>query len=178
MEKRKNKKRADLTEKLKSGDMRTIRSAIGHIRKEGALEDIPGIIAALRQQERDIIRKEIQTLLCDIRIAGSQEYIINGIKDPINDGIKAELLSVCWESQQDYTQYLEVFISAFLNSGYRPSLEAFTVIEKIFLDYEMPSDKLAQTIEIIKASYPDLSENKRQLALVLLDSLENAGGPE
>jgi hypothetical protein len=165
----------ELTDKLKSPDLRTARAAMSRIRKEGTPEDIPGIIEALGLQEREDIRSEIQTLLCDIRIAGSQQYIINGIKQAENEVVLAELLSVCWESQLDYSAYLEVFISCFLNSDYRASLEAFTIIEGIFLDYDMPEDKLKMTQEILKSSYADLPADKRELSLLLIESLEGFG---
>jgi len=166
-------KKEDLTVKMQSNDLQTARSAISKIRKEGQLVDIPGIILAYRLQEKEALKREIHSLLCDIQLSGSSKYFIEAIKDPQNRIILAELLSICWESKQDYTGYLEVFISIFLNEDYRASIEAFTIIEKIFLDYDISEEKLLTTINLIKTSYPDLTEEKRDLALVLLDTLEN-----
>lgn len=170
--KRNNKKEERLCEKLKSEDLRIARAALERIRKEGRLEDIPEIIEALRMQKKEGLKKELQDLLCDIQVSGAAGYIIEGIKDPVNKPVLAELLSVCWESRHDFSGYLEVFISNFLNAEFEASLEAFTTIEKIFHDHKMKLEKLVGTIDIIKTSYPDLSSNKRQLALILIESLE------
>ncbi len=40
------------------------------------------------------------------------------------------------------------------------------------MDYEYTNAKLLKTIRTIKSAYPDLTENKRELAMVLLDSLD------
>lgn len=171
--KKKGSSNADsLFENMWGDDSRLARSAISRIRNEGRLQDIPGIIKALRLQKKEAVRKEIHALLCDIQIVGMSKYIIGAIMDPQNNKILAELLSVCWESKQDFTPHLDVFTSIFLNEDYITSIEAFTIIEKIFLDYDMPQQKLQATINLIKTSYPDLTENKRDLALVLLDTLE------
>ena len=157
---------------LRSNDLRTARAAITKIKKEGRLEDIPEIIQALKIQERSEIRKELHRLLCDIQISGIQPFIIEAIKYPENEQILAELLSVCWESKQDFSQYLEVFVTAFINANYLASIEAFTIIEKIFMDFNYTNIQLLETIKIIKKSYPDFKKNKKDLALVLLDSLD------
>lgn len=153
--------------------MKVARAAISKIRKEGKLADIPDIIEALRLQKKEPIHKEIHNLLCDIQLAEFPRHLIDAVKDPKNVTILAELLCICWESKQDFTGYLEVFVSIFLNADYVSSIEAFTMIEKIFMDYKMPLKKLQTTIDVIKTSYPDLSENKREIALVLIDSLES-----
>ena len=168
-----NNKKIRITDGLKNQDLKTAKSAVKKIRKEGRIEDIPEIIEAYRTQENDSIRKEIHSLLCDVKLSGAQDFIIGGIKDPENVAIMDRLVSVCWESKQDFTSYLEVFIAIFLNGEYAASIEALTMIEKIFMDYEMPEDKLIQTINFIKTSYNDLTQNKKDLAFVLLDTLEN-----
>ena len=109
---------------------------------------------------------------------GQDKIIIQGIPREAEQAqqqlvdITRDLLSICWESKLDFTEYLDSFISAFLNGTYESSIEAFTMIEKIFMDYEMPAEKLRKTIQSIRMSYPDLTENKRELALVLLDGLQ------
>ena len=173
MENRKDSNKRELIVQLQGNEVQAARSAIKKIRKTGKLEDIPGIIEALRKQDKDTIKKEIQTLLCDIQMDGAAEVIANAIKDPDNNTILSELLSICWESKLDFTQYLDVFVSSFINAEYNTSIEAFTVIEKIFVDYDIPASKLNKTIKQIKMSYPNITESKQELALVLLDTLES-----
>ncbi len=172
----KNNIRDGIFESLPGKDLKKARSAINRIRKEGKLEDIPEIINAFRMQEQEIIHKEIYRLLCDIQLEGSAFLLIEAIMDPQNEKILHELLSICWESKQDFTEYLNTFVSIFLKSDYRASLEAFTIIEKIFLDYDIPKNKLQTTIEVIKTSYPDLIQDKKELAHILLDALNNQKG--
>lgn len=173
MAKKEEKNKNKVIQNLKSNDLRTARAAINNIRKEGELANITGIIEGLRLQEREDIRKEIHNLLCDINIDGAQPYFMEALRDKKNEAISKDLLCICWESNLDFSKHLESFISAFLNGSYEASIEAFTMIEKIFMDYEMPDEKLRKTIQTIRMSYPDLSENKRELALVLLDGLQN-----
>ena len=175
MAKKEEKKKPDTTKTLTSSDMRTARAAINKIRIEGELSNIPGIIEGMRLQEREIIRKEIHNLLCDINIDGAQMYFMEALKDKKNQEISKDLICICWESNLDFTKYVDTFTSAFISGTYETSIEAFTMIEKIFMDYKMPDDKLRKTIQTIRMSYPDLSQNKRELALVLLDGLQNTG---
>ena len=172
MENSKEKDREILFKQLQGNDHKAALSAVKKLRTSGKTSDIPGLILSLKIQESEQIRKEILALLRDVNKTDASVYIIDAIKDPENTSILAGLLGVCWESKLDFTKYLEVFVSAFLSSNYEASLEAFTVIEKIFLDYDMPRNKLLSTINLLKISYPDLAENKRELALVLLDTLE------
>ena len=168
-----NDKKESLAMNLQSEDLKIARAAITKIRKTGRLVDVPSIIEAYRIQRIEAIRKEIHTLLCDIQLEGSVELIINAIKDEQNNSIIAGLLGICWESKQDFSNFLDLFVTLFLNQEYLASIEAFTIIEKIFLDYKIPDKKLQATMRLIKTSYPDLSESKRELALLLIDSLEN-----
>ena len=173
MTKKDSNTKANILLNLQSDDLKTSRAAINKLRKEGELSDIPGIIAGIRIQKRDDIKKDIHNLLCDINIDGAQAFIMDGVSDKKNKSIMKDLLSICWESNLDFTEYLEVFTSAFINVDYEASIEAFTIIEKIFMDYDMPDQKLQKTVQIIRTSYPKLTDNKKQLALVLLDSLQN-----
>jgi len=161
-----------ITDRLLSKDIHTVRSAIKHICISGKLDDIPAIINAFRNQEDYHIRRELHILLSDIKIEGAGKMLIEAIKDPLNSDILPELLEICWESNHDFSPYLEVFISVLLNGEYRASMEAFTVVENIFLDYDMPVEKLQNTIDLLKASYADIPENKRAIILLLIDTLE------
>jgi hypothetical protein len=173
MENNKNNKKENPRDNLRSKDLRTARAAIKKIKKEGKLEHIPDIIEALKLQGKSEIRKELHSLLRDIQTSGFQSFIVEAIKKPENEPILSDLLSVCWENKQDFSQYLNVFVSSFLVAEYKASLEAFTIIEKIFTDYDYSDDQLLKTIKTIKTSYPDFKENKKELTLVLLDSLES-----
>lgn len=172
MENNKNQKSDKLVNTLGSSDLKTARAAIKKIRTAGKLEDIPNIIAALKNQEKEEIRKELHGLLCDIQLTGFQTHIVDAIKDPDNEDILSDLLSVCWENKQDFSAFLDVFVNSFLKSDYKASIEAFTMIEKVFMDYDYTQEKLMGTMDVIKSTYPDLPENKRELALVLLESLD------
>jgi len=174
MESKEKKDKKDEPDKsLLSDDLQTARTAIRKLRRNGKLQDIPGIIKAYRMQKQDNIRKDIHALLCDIDIAGSSDYFVDAIRDPENEAIVAELLCICWESRQDFTGHLEFFLAVFLNSDYGSSIEAFTIIENIFLDYSMPAEKIQLAIDLIKKGFSGLSDDKQKLALVLLDTLDN-----
>ncbi len=172
MENKNSQNKKSQTNGLNSSDLKTIRAAIKKLRKEGKLEDVPFIIQTLKNQDTEEIKKEVHSLLCDIQLSGFQSYMIEAIENPENQGILSDLMSVCWESKLDFSAYLDVFVRSFLNSEYKASIEAFTMIEKVFTDYDYTKDKLLKTIKTIKLAYPDLTENKRELAMVLLDTLD------
>ncbi len=172
MENKNSQNNESQTNGLNSTDLKTIRAAIKKLRKQGTVEDVPFIIQTLKNQDKEEIKKELHSLLCDIQLSGFQPYMIEAIENPANKGILSNLISVCWENKQDFSAYLDVFVRSFLNSEYKTSIEAFTMIEKVFTDYDYTNEKLLRTIKTIKLAYPDLTENKRELAMVLLDILD------
>ena len=85
---------------------------------------------------------------------------MNFIADNEFHSIRGDLLSLCWQTSLDFSEFFEDFIEIFIKSGLKNSFEAFTVIE-YFEDLDKKIirkniDKLQQRIDEIGIDKKDL----------------------
>lgn len=74
------------------------------------------IVTLLRNCKKEIVQKIIV------------EYLLN---EKIKEEIKTNLVTVCWESGLDYSNYLPIFTSLLINYGDALAIEASTLISEL-----------------------------------------------
>jgi len=141
------------------------------LREKGNCKLIPNIVELLRENESNIIGRELKGLLFDIKDIKSIPYFIKEIKNKENKKILSILVSSCWQSGLDYSDHIDVFLQSFINENYAVSIEAFTLIETLHLEQKLNTEKLDSVIKELRLRISKMSNEKQALAEELLKTL-------
>jgi hypothetical protein len=160
-----------ILEHLKNTDENSVIQALESIQDKGNVDYIPHILMCYQQSQSSDVKKRITNLLNDIKDKKSAPIIVDLIKQSTSDDVTSMLLTSCWSSGIDYSQYLPVFIDLVISRDYMTAFEALTVIDNIEGNFDV--DELNGYIEKVKqASITDPSQKKRAMYIELISVLE------
>jgi len=125
-------------------------------------------LSELKEQE------DKQTVKAIIKVLGfcTKDFVREPIITTLNkiessNPVKAQLLSVCWESGLDYSNHLDVFVDALINGNEIIAIEAYTMI----MEFTNNSEKVKKAIEEInKTNQANYSPAHR---ILINDSLQH-----
>lgn len=138
-----------LSEILLKGDPELSIEAIGLLREDQPFTGAIGLLASYYDNTEDIlIRKAIEEFLNDIKEQSAAAEVIAEIKKPWKPGTISMLISSCWQSGLDYSEYVTDFAEIFFKGDYLTAIECLTIIDE---------------------STDDLSNNKREELLRLVN---------
>ena len=115
--------------KLESKDDFTVLDGLKILRNEGTINSVENIIRLLSKTKNDLVKNEILNFLRDIKTQEAASIIVTAIKNPEYDNILDTLVSSCWQSRLEFSDYLEDFIDVVIHKEYIVAYEAFTVVE-------------------------------------------------
>jgi len=158
---------------LKSDKIEEIEKGLKLSNDKGTVDEIPLICNLLNHPEKELLENSIIELLSSIKIKESNLKIIESIEifKEKNNNLRA-LIQVCWQSQLDFTQYLDLFVDVFIYEDYLTALESLTVIENILSDYSYKEDYLLEQVDKLKDKLSEMDEQKILLAKELILVLE------
>lgn len=156
---------------LNSKDNELILNSIKALREEGISSDIPILINLLNENSDPEIQKYIRNLLIDIKDSAANELIIEAIKDQRYSDLRKDLVSICWESRLDFSNYLEVFINILIDDNFLTSFEAFTVIEN--MTGNISDEEKKKHIQKLKDSIPDADSERKEFLHEAIHLIEN-----
>ena len=158
-------------ENLKSDNQKIVLDTLKKIRKNGEIKHLRPMIDLLRSTKNNEIQNRICHILYDIKEKAAREIIIKEIKRPENKIILKILVSSCWQSAIDYSNYFPVFADIIINEDFPVAFEAFTVIDEI---HSISNQKdIMPVIEKIKKNLTNTPEDKKYLMSELIKILEN-----
>jgi hypothetical protein len=164
------KKLKDLTKILKKENNILIPEAINLLREEQPFEGAIGLLVSFYNTTDDyVIRKTIEGFMNDLKDKAASSEIINEIRKPLKTDTISMLVSSCWQSGLDYSEYSSDLAEVFLKGDYITAIECLTVIEESV--HGLSIDKKDEIIKIIEESPLPLSNEKMALKAELLSIL-------
>ncbi len=157
--------------KLQSKDIEEVLFALKELRNTGNKSLIPAVIELLAKHKSERVKKQITELLYDLKYQAAAPYIIDAIKSDNYKEIREQLLSVCWQSRLDFSEYVPVFIHYFITGNFNEAFEAFTVIDS--MDAKIQEKLATESISKLKNQLSSIAENKKELLVELVHILEN-----
>lgn len=128
---RSEKKLKALTEVINKGNNNTISAAIEMLREEQPFEGAIGLLTVCYDKTKDsTIRKSIEGFLNDLKDQTASLEVIEEIRKTYKPETTSMLISSCWQSGLDYSEYSVDFVNTFLKSDYVGAVECLTVIEE------------------------------------------------
>ncbi len=160
------KKLKELEEKLNSGNKKVVSQSIFSLRNTNSFKGAIGLLSGYFDTSNDLEIKElIRNFLNDIKEPGARNEVVAEIKKAFKQDTICMLVSSCWQSGLDYSEYATDFTNVFINGDYLTALECFSVIEE---SAENISDTEKKKInELLESSKETSSAEK----IVLTDAL-------
>ncbi len=149
-----------------------ISEAIVLLREEQPFEGAIGLLVAYYDKSDNAsVRKLVEYFLNDLKDQSATSEIITEIKKPLHPATISMLVSSCWQSGLNYSQYSSELAEIFLKGDYVTAIECLTVIEDSV--HELSPAKKDEIIRIIKESpLPEVKE-KKELGLELIAILSS-----
>jgi hypothetical protein len=161
------KKLKDLARILKRNDTILISEAIDLLREELPFEGAVGELTSFYDITGDNrIRKTIEGFMNDLKDQAAAREVIDEIRKPWKSDTISMLVSSCWQSGLNYSEYSHDFAEIFLKGDYITAIECLTVIEESVT--ELGADTKAGIIKIIEESPFPLKNEKKELTMELL----------
>lgn len=157
--------------KLHSNSIDEVLFALKELRNTGNKDLIPTVIELLATHKSKKVKKQVSELLFDLKYQDAAPFIIDAINLDDYKNIREQLLSVCWQSRLDFSDYLEVFIHYFIAGSFKEAFEAFTVIDS--MDSKIEEKQIKESIDKLKNELGSIDENKKELLVELVHVLEN-----
>lgn len=164
------KKLKDLALLLNKDNPALIAEAIEMLRDEEPFEGAVGLLASCYDRNSaSLVRKAVENFFNDLKDKDLRPEIISEINKDRPAETISMLVSSCWQSGMDYTDFAGDFAGIFLKGDYGTSLESFTVIEGMIP--EMERTERERIAGLIRKNL-DSAGAKKTLCLELISLLE------
>jgi hypothetical protein len=160
-----------IIKKLQSINEEEVLFAIKELRNTGNKNLIPTVIELLANHKSEKVKKKLTELLYDLKYQAAAPFIIEAIQSNDFKNIRELLLSACWQSRLDFSEYIPVFIKMFIEGNFNEAFEAFTVIDS--MDAKIEKKIASESINMLKKEISNIAQNKKELLVELVHILEN-----
>jgi len=160
----------ELSEILNKSDSLIIAEKIEELRLEKPFEGAIGLLTAHYDKAEDLsVRNSIAGFLYDLKDQSACNEVINEIGKPWKPNTISMLVSSCWQSGLNYSEYSMELAKTFIASDYVTAIECLTVIEESVNDLTRErKDEVIKMIEDSSAKIPkDIMSLKDELLLIL-----------
>ena len=128
----------DLSSILNKDNNNLVNEAIGKLRDEQPFEGAIGLLTSFYDRTDDFgIRKTIEGFMNDIKDQSACNEVIGEIRKPWKDETISMLVSSCWQSGLNYSEFSADFAHVFVKGDYITAIECLTVIEESASDMAM-----------------------------------------
>jgi predicted DNA-binding protein len=165
-----DKKLKELEALLEKGDSETIAAAILSLRDEQPYEGVISLLARHYNKSKDIhIRKIIEQFMNDLKDPSACQEVAGEIRRKWDDDTMSMLISSCWQSGLNYSDYTLDIARAYMQCDYVTAIECLTVIETSIDD--LGRDKKKEIISLLQSGNFKAAAEKRELTLELISIL-------
>jgi hypothetical protein len=165
------KKIKELIETLNKDNNIAVTEAIELLRQEKPFEGAIGLLTAFYERTDDYsIRKAIAGFLNDLKDQAACEEVIKEIRKQWKSDTISMLVSSCWQSGLNYSNYSLDLVKVFLGTDYVTAIECLTVIEDSV--HELSNATKDEIIKMLEESQVSQIAVKKELAMELISILE------
>ena len=165
------RKLKELSSVLEKGNNIIISEAIDLLRGEQPFEGAVGLLTSLYNETEDYtVRKSIEGFMNDLKDKSVRREVMTEIRKPWKPDTICMMVSSCWQSGLDYSEYSLDLAEVFFKADYLTALECFTVIEESV--QELTREGKDKIIKIIGAGSLSPVNEKTTLTLELISILE------
>jgi hypothetical protein len=144
------KKLQELSELFNKDNKIIISQAIDLLRNEHPFEGAIGLLTEYFDKTDDVtIKKSIELFMNDLKDQSSAGEVIAEIRKEWKPETISMLISSCWQSGLDYSEYSADMAEVFMKADYVTAIECLTVIEEsVHLLNKDTKDEILQIIDM------------------------------
>jgi hypothetical protein len=148
-----------------------ITEAIELLRQEKPFEEAIGLLTAYYNKTNDrSVRKSIAGFMNDLKDQSACAEVIKEIRKEWKPDTISMLVSSCWQSGLNYSDFSIDLAKVFLQGDYVTAIECLTVIEESV--QEMSKERKNEVIKLIEENPFPRADEKSTLTLELISILE------
>jgi predicted DNA-binding protein len=168
---RSEKKLKELAEIFNKDNNILITDTIGLLRDGQSVEGVIGLLTTLYDKTDDfLIRKTIEGFMNDLKDQTVVIEVMTEIRKKWKPDTISMLVSSCWQSGLDYSDYSPDLVKIFMKGDYVTAVECLTVIEESV--HKLTRAKKDDIIKIIEEFPVSIVDEKKALTLELILILE------
>jgi hypothetical protein len=161
----------ELDEILNKDNNKVITEAIDLLRQEKPFEGAIGLLTAFFDKTDDFsIRKNITVFMNDLKDQSVCKEVINEIRKQWKPDTISMLVSSCWQSGLNYSEYSLDLAKVFLKGEYITAIECLTVIEESVRELSKATKE--EIMKMLEVSHISQINEKKELTLELIAILE------
>jgi predicted metal-dependent hydrolase len=161
----------ELIEILNLDNNIVITEAIELLRLEKPFEEAIGLLTSFYDKTNDrSVRKSIAGFMNDLKDQSACVEVIKEIRKEWKPDTISMLVSSCWQSGLNYSDFSIDLAKVFLQGDYVTAIECLTVIEESV--QEMSEEKRNEVIKLIEENPFPRADEKSTLTLELISILE------
>jgi hypothetical protein len=161
----------ELDEILNKDNNKVITEAIDLLRQEKPFEGAIGLLTAFFDKSDDFsIRKNITGFMNDLKDQSVCQEVINEIRKQWKPDTISMLVSSCWQSGLNYSEYSLDLAKVFLKGDYITAIECLTVIEESVRELSKATKE--EIMKMLEVTHISQINEKKELTLELIAILE------
>jgi hypothetical protein len=164
------KRLKELKSRLNDKDVNVIIECVKSLRN---IEPFVGAIRILSEtydlSEDHAVKELIRNFMNDVKESGARSEVMTEITKNYKPSTISMLVSSCWQSGLDYSEYAADLAHIFLNYDYSVAIECFTVLEES--SPRIPKKSKDEIILFLKENEGHVSKEKTALLVELITVL-------
>jgi hypothetical protein len=157
----------ELSAILEKKNYKLIIQTISILREEIPFVGAISLLISLYDRSENItVRKTIEGFMNDIRDPSAREEVISVLRKKWKNETIRMLVSSCWQSGMNYSEYYLDIVNVFLSGDYATAVECFTVIEESLHDLNRQEKK--EIAKLMKDNAAVQHDEKLPLQLELI----------
>lgn len=167
----KRKQKTALFRKLlaESSDEQII-GLLTELRESGEDFMVPLLAELLFEPNSEKLKEAVSKLLVDLKNKKNAEVLAEVIRKHTESPELHRLLAICWQSRLDFSPYIDLFVSLFIQSDFQTSFEAFSVIENSLTEL---SGEQVEALYVQLSSQDNITSDKQPLHEELLQVIRS-----
>ena len=168
-------KQAKLLDTIEKSSDKVILSMLIDLKEHGEIFYLETLMKMAIGNKSDVLKTAIVDFISDIKVKEAAPVIANFIRDNKSNESITGLVTACWQSMLDFSKHLDIFVDILIESDYKCSFEAFTVIENCIS--ELSIDEINSYILKLEQASSKADKEKKPLLqemVRLLDETKRA----
>jgi hypothetical protein len=160
----------DAEEKLSSANVSVVIRKLHELKTSGNAAILPLVLDLLISNQSKAVNDEVLVFIGQLKDQKCVPVLVEYINIKKAGLLLGDLISECWQSGLDFSQYLNVFADNFITGDYQVALEAFTVIEEML--WKSTLDAVTDCRKYLLDRKDEIHDEKKSLFTELIKVLD------
>lgn len=164
-----NKFYIETKKRLEDKNTANVIATLKELKSTGTPKILPLIFDLWATTTSEEIKSYISSMVATLKNKESARYMAEEVQRERLGDYQQDLISACWQSGLDFSQYMNVFAAQFIKGNYQIALESFTVIEESL--HNATKVQIESCKEVLIAGVSNIFPEKKPLYTELIKLL-------